>query len=544
MTVYTNLTAAQTTLSGINTAIANCPSNQVVQLTNGTFNITDRLSMKTGVVLRGNNNPTNTTHTNTVLSFSGGDGFLHGLIEFPGTFAGDNSGTVKTWSAGLSQGSTTITLNNVTSLAVGNMVSIDQTDDAAIGVSGSETFLSRASGARSQAQVERITAISGSDVTLTHGVAMTNYVAGNTPQLNLNGAASALIVRSGVENLTVTNANAASGISDFNFMFYGSWDCWLKNVMSATAEHGHFKAYWAGRCEVRHCYFLKTFEHESQSYGANVSYYASYWLVEDNIFYDVTTPMFNWGAGHYNIFGYNVSFTNQNANSPTFILNVMGTHGKHQHMCLYEGNWIAHLQYDYIHGSSSHNTGFRNRFTGRDNSQKTSQTYTGIAERNNRYLSFVGNVMGEDGYHTAYRLQNVNSAAQEHKYIFKLGYAGTSLSLTAYDVEVTNTVVIIGNYNTVDDAIPAVESLGSDTLAASWYHSSKPSFALDRAWPAFDPVSPTLALGTKSYTNTAAGYRFEFGFDPPAGGGEPPPEEPKGVKTSGPVSFGGKFSAQ
>jgi hypothetical protein len=520
MVVYTNYTSSATAAE-INVGIQNCPSNQVVALGSGSFTCSTGLLMKTGVVLKG------AGRTNTVLLFTGGNGngFLRGLVEWPGPFTGDASGTVKTWSGGLTQGSNPIAVNNNTSLSVGHMVAIDQLDDAAIGVSGSETFLSRASGARAQAQVERITAISGTDITLTHPVSMTNYVSGNTPQLVLNGNP---VVRSGVESLTVSNA-AAVAKADFNFMFYGSWDCWVKDVLSWRAEASHVKTYWAGRIEVRDSHFRDTWDYASESYGVNISYYASWCLVENNIFQQVTTPMFNWGAGGDNIFGYNFAITNRYDVSPAWQINVMGTHGKHQTMCLYEGNYMANVEFDHIHGSSSHNTAFRNRLTGKDigNAALTTQTFPFIAERNNRYLSAVANILGTDSYHTGYRLQNESSSIHDEKSIFILGYAGTTLSLTDYDTGVTNTILILGNYNTVDDAIPAVESLGGDTLASSWYYDSKPAWFGDRTWPWVDPASPTLALSTKGYTNFPAGYRYEYDSDPPSegggGGGSPMP---------------------
>src|SRR5437867_2228150 len=77
-TIFANLTTANT-LAEINAAIANCPSNQVVQLAAGTYALTDSvlIDRKNGVVLRG------AGPDKTILSFGSGNGYAN--VRFIGT---------------------------------------------------------------------------------------------------------------------------------------------------------------------------------------------------------------------------------------------------------------------------------------------------------------------------------------------------------------------------------------------------------------------------------------------------------------------------
>src|SRR5687767_8077602 len=108
-TVFTNFdntaTAAQ-----INAAVANCPSNQVVQLTNKTFTLTASIEWENGddgVVVRGHG-------TNTHLRYTGGAPGLSGLFNIVGDYTDqpEVDTFVTSITAGLTQGSTVLTVNS------------------------------------------------------------------------------------------------------------------------------------------------------------------------------------------------------------------------------------------------------------------------------------------------------------------------------------------------------------------------------------------------------------------------------------------------
>jgi hypothetical protein len=76
-----------------------------------------------------------------------------------------------------------------------------------------------------------------------------------------------------------------------------------------------------------------------------------------------------------------------------------------------------------------------------------------------------------------------------------------------------------GNYNYVNKAIPSGESIGSDTIGASYRYSSKPAWFGSLAWPPFDPSNP----GAAAPASIPAGYRFQNKANPGAGSAVPAP---------------------
>jgi PKD repeat protein len=516
-TLPSTATAAQ-----INSAISTCPAGSVVQLQAGTFSLTERVSMKSGVVLRG------AGPSRTILNFTGGGGYNNGLISFAGPFQ-DAPPIVKSLIGGMGQGSTVLTLNNVTGLAVGDLVGIDQLNDANIGVENVATFTSRSGGIRGQGQNVMITAINGSAITISHPILMTNYNSAAQPEVWRIGSP---MRNAGVENMKLVNVDQDN--ADFNIYIQGGFNCWIKDVHSVAAERSHMRAYQCVRIEVRHSLFQRTKSYASQSYGMNVTY-SSFCLVEDNIFEEVTSPVNLWGSGTCgNVIAYNYTQNMRLDAAPAWLSENVFTHGCHPSMNLVEGNHLTTIYWDYIWGSASHNTAFRNRVTGWE-AGKAANTFPICAERNNRFETYAGNVLGMEGIHTRYKLAGTAQTGLDN-YIYVFGYAGTDQeSLTGYDPQVAATAVLKGNYNYADHAINSAENLGGDTMRASWYQDSKPAWFGDRPWPWVNPNNPALAVAT----NLPAGYRFIFGVDPPgAGNGGGGNQSPSAIAGANPTTGG------
>src|SRR5439155_63569 len=89
------------------------------------------------------------------------------------------------WTAGYAAGSTQITLDNTTNLAVGSILILDQLDDtsdtggvyvcATQGVCGTDIPGGAGRPNREQQQFVRVTAISGSTITISPGLYMPNW---------------------------------------------------------------------------------------------------------------------------------------------------------------------------------------------------------------------------------------------------------------------------------------------------------------------------------------------------------------------------------
>src|SRR5450631_330966 len=94
----------------INTAIANCPANQTVFLSAGTYNLSGGLTVynKSNVTLRG----AGSNQTFLVFSSGGTGGVIY--TTNPDTNYSDDPHNVGTWTSGYSAGATSIILGSVT----------------------------------------------------------------------------------------------------------------------------------------------------------------------------------------------------------------------------------------------------------------------------------------------------------------------------------------------------------------------------------------------------------------------------------------------
>jgi len=102
--------------------------------------------------------------------------------------------------------------------------------------------------------------------------------------------------------------------------------------------------------------------------------------------------------------------------------------------------------------------------------------------------TIIGNLLGEDSYHTSYsQMYSIDPSC--------------------------NGTLIKNNYNTVNDAVNAAEAIGTDTMRDSYAYASKPAWWGNLPWPAFDPGQFSKA----SPTNIPAGYRAIMGTDPATG---------------------------
>jgi hypothetical protein len=86
------------------------------------------------------------------------------------------------------------------------------------------------------------------------------------------------------------------------------------------------------------------------------------------------------------------------------------------------------------------------------------------------------------------------------------------------DLDVINTTIRKANYYVFTANIPAGESLGGDTLPNSYYHTSKPAWFGNLAWPAYDPSSPP-ASEAAALVAIPAGYRYVNGNEDYLGSG-------------------------
>jgi hypothetical protein len=184
-TLHPGATAAQ-----INSAIAAC-ANGVVYLTAGTYTLAGGIDFagRSNVTLRGAGpDQTFLVFTGSVSCFG-----LGADVCVRNTDLSYSQGPAHTanWTAGYAPGTTTITLSSTSGLQVGSLLILDQLNDATdtggvfvcstLNVCADEGPGGAGRSAREQSQIARVTAISGTTVTIAPGLYMPNWRASQSP---------------------------------------------------------------------------------------------------------------------------------------------------------------------------------------------------------------------------------------------------------------------------------------------------------------------------------------------------------------------------
>ncbi len=516
-TLNPGATAAQ-----INSAIASCAAGQVVFLNAGTYKLTAGITFagKSNVTLRG----AGPDQTFLVL---GSGATASCMFDGAGICAagnsgvwGGNPGTVHNWKAGYSQGTTQITLDSVAGVSVGDLIVLDQLDDSSdtgnIFICGTTACSNEGTnpgrgGNRNQQQFVRVTAITGTTVTITPGIYMPNWRSGQAPQeWDLGNIGNGVITGVGIENLSIDTTNDGSA-SETNVEFSGAYGCWIDNIRSLNSNRNQVWNIQSAHIQIQNNYFYGTKNAASESYGVEL-YTGSDHLILNNIFQKVTAPLMN-GDNVGSVWAYNFSIDDY-YHQTDYMMPSAWTHDAGDEMILFEGNIGAGLALDDIHGSGAMITAFRNYYTGRENSSQLNQTQAFINSANTRYTNAIGNVLGTPGYHNVYQQTSGSSANQYAIYI--LGCCEAE-GKSGDDSRVQTTMMRWGNYDVVNNAVRWVASEvpsnlsqyanafpSSHSLPQSFYFSSQPSWWSTMPWPAIGPdVTGGTGPGGYAYMNPA-----------------------------------------
>lgn len=501
------------TAAQINTAIASCPSGQVVLLTAGTYNLTTGIifNNKKNVTLRG------AGANATFLIFTGDQG-CSGIAATICLFNGnanynDQPGNTANWTAGYAQGATQLTFSSTTNLQVGTLVILDQladsSDDGSIfqaAIHGTTCVGCDEVGrtGRPQTQIVTVTAINGSTVTITPNLYMPNWRSDRSPgawwsnNLPVSG--------NGVEALSIDNSAITSGWNTVTI--YNGRNNWVKGVRSVNPRRHHVEFWQSAHNTVRDSYFFKTQQNTEESYGIE-GYLSSDELIENNIFQRISNPIL-WANTQGDVSAYNFSI-NDFFSDGTWAMQSSFTHAPGTNYGLFEGNDGYGMMLEDYHGPSHFMTAFRNRWIGFE-SGNTSQTLPVYVQAFNRFPNILGNVLGTSTYHNRYQWRSgIESSNQSSCYhsIYSIGWGGncqTNIPRGVIDDPTgIGTVMRWGNWDTVSNAtkwdaseVPSglakyanpVPSM--QTLPASLYLSAKPSFMGAVPWP---PIGPDVSGG-------------------------------------------------
>ena len=323
-------------------ALGQAPSGSVVYVPAGSYKLTQPIYLKSHVVLRGDG----PLLSSLLFSGSGTAGRGVGILRW-------DSQQTSAWVAvtgGMAFGSTEVAVSNVTGLAAGDVIEIEEDNDPSWGFT--ESWQDRLPG-----QLNRVTAVDTArrrlalDRPLRH-----SFTAARRPRLRKLH----MIENAGVEKLFLQRLDARDG---HTIEMKYAVRCFVRQVESFKTYKAHVWIERGYECEVRDSYFHDSFAFAGgQGYGVGCARHTSDTLVENNVFRHLRHSMSVGIGANGNVFGYNFS-TNRALDpalgTPQADLSV---HGNYVFMNLFEGNLLEDADVpDWYFPAGPGNTLFRNR---------------------------------------------------------------------------------------------------------------------------------------------------------------------------------------
>lgn len=549
--VLTTGPASAITATKVNAAIASAPAKTYVYLPAGTYTFSDtfiNITQQSNVVLRGAGaNQTFIINTYTNASCNGGIASI--CVQGQNNWEGGPGGTAN-WTAGYAQGATSLTFSSAP--PVGTYINLDQcdtgysgtncstgtaTDNGAYfvcqtnGVCGSEGGGGSSRNFRSQTQMVKVTAVSGSGpytVSITPGLYDPNWASGQNPGAWWPTYQDSYV---GIENLSIDDSVVSAAGGTTGILFYNCANCWATGTRTVKTGRNHIWLYQCAHCTIANNYMYGTQNATDESYGVE-TWISSDSLIVNNIGEHIVSPTLEGGPDEGDVVAYNFSDDDYYGTSSGWFMPGNWLHAEGTAWLLFEGNQSGGFEADNRHGDHNLVTGFRNFWAGYQAScygaACTAQTMAINGAEFDRYFNYVGNVLGLASYHNTYNVYSASGntpngpeavcgtnsqAPASSPIILAIGwsgspcfyqpstgvndpYSGSSASAAS--------MMLWGNYDVVNGAVRFVSSEvpsgltdgfanpvpASNTLPASFYYSSQPSW-----WSTAYGTSPWPAIG-------------------------------------------------
>lgn len=507
----------------IQAALDDCPADQVVQLTAGTFQINgEGLSLTaSNITLRGTGaGEPGSGEGGTRLVKADRDGNEgYGILAVghdPSAFA---SSTPLAQDA--VQGSDTVRLTEDPGLEVGEHILVDHVtnDDPDVvwgtnheGPGGaSRSWFTRQD--RSLSQILEVTAVDGDEITFDTPFHWT-FRAELDAQLSRygefqDGPVRPFVERVGVEDIYLHGGRG--GDYHGNVAISTCAYCWVDDIESDFADGTSVGLYGTYRSEIR-----DSFIHSAANpnpggggYLTGINYGASDNLVENNIMWQGNKTIVMRASGGGNVVAYNYMEDAYGAGYPTIPENGLNAgHYTTPHMELLEGNQAFNVDNDTVWGNSVAITVLRNHLTG----LRRDVGDVGLRDESNRRVialnwgnhdwSFYGNVLGYDGMELVGSQERFVYEADPDTFgdsdadvpMWLLGYNGEDPG-QPFDPDVAATAIRHGNLDYATNEVVWDPDLPEE-LPPSLYLSEKPSFFGDHPWPWVTPDDPDQPVGT------------------------------------------------
>jgi hypothetical protein len=438
------------------------------------------------------------------------------------------------------KGATSITLSSVTGISVNTFITITQNNPLdsdgnplvnTSGNTGSCSFCGHGFSNNVMTQIDKVTAVNGNTVTLERPLYI-DYT--DSPQFYI----LPMVQSVGLENLRIVGTTSSgTNIVYKNINLEACAYCWVHNVesdMAVDRANVYLSDVYAS--EISNNYLNDGFSHDSgESYGVYLEFRASENLIQNNIVRKARhgTPM---SGGSGNVFGYNYVVDSYMTASGVFqnYLADRGNHTAHPYMNLWEGNVTSNVQHDFVHGSSSHNTVFRNYVNLTAVNPGTGTNMTGgifavKIDYFNNYYNVVGNVLGQNPSGCTATAYQIKADAGSQNSIFKLGYwddSGAPSPNLGLSAKVENTMLRGGNWDCKTNGVVWSSNVPNGSLISSYlpqqaipaslYLASKPTWFLPNgvAWPPIDPLSNVKVNKIPAQLCYENGPKTGAAFDP------------------------------
>lgn len=553
--IYTNL-APGVTRTALAAAIANCTSNQVVQLTNGIYDLdVATIASAHGWTLRGMGKGL------TILNITNDNGYNIGVGTSPPSAGGFSNGVNVV--LGYYQGSTNIAVPQTNGYQPGAMAVIDQVNKDWIvgyGTGGGTTPTSNndsagklQDGNRVQQHWVRVQSVSSTTITFWPPLPYA-LESERDPEISRFWANSGTTFQgpqwAGIEDLTIRG----SGSNNRGLQIVGTYGCWMRGVEITNAPG--FSLWWrrSAAGEIRESYIhdpaVFSVDH---GYGMQLDPVSGF-LVINNIIYNMQSLFLLQSGCSGNVIAYNAflfgDYNNGGFDGDWLQHTINANHTPFSCYNLFEGNLTDKIQADYYYGPSGWNTLFRNRVfaTGPEVDSATGGNRQAIEiDSNQKFYNVVGNQLGITNIPTSVILElpnvtrnfvesgslpwgysMVGEADYEDGFIYRFGYPysgnnSTNTGTATNDITVkTNGVALLlhANWDACNMGVVNLASLGPTSLPDSLFLTSKPSFFESfQSWPPFGTNAPTTM--TNDMAKTPAGFELLFGAqsDEPGGNG-------------------------
>lgn len=488
--------------NAIQDALDTCPANQVVFLPEGVYKVSPPANSNTILNMRDNTTIRGAGPGKTIISFAGD--YARSMIDIRGSVYNDIFNQERSFDiiSGMEKDSRQITLAASTGISVGDILLIDQLNDPQlvdpVGHEGLCNHCGRKDGTRARGQWVEIIGKTGNTITMN----LPLYWSLNSslmPQATLANAQS-MVRGAGIEDLTLTESQPAV---EFMIEMDGAQYSWVRNVEITRVNR---RAIWlieSLQNEIRDCYIHDAIGGfgRDRGYGVLIDAYSSANLVENNIFKTMDGGgVMAAGGASGNVVAYNYMTDARFDDAWWLTCAPSISHATHPSMNLWEGNVGVQAVADFIHGSSSHNTIYRSRFSGWQNETSTANNNAIELQYKNTYMNILGCILGTEGKSSTYEVSYPDDADNSLMTIWRLGYGGVDW---AGDTNVKATLLRHGNFDYVTDSVAWDPTIADHNLPASLYRESKPSWFGNVPWP---PIGPDVA----GYVNKIpAELRFE-----------------------------------